>query len=76
MELKADPKRQNIGETGIFVRAKNTDDKWAAVDIVSLDKESLLMWLRSRGGKNEWAENTVGVLLGHDESIVEEKDGH
>jgi hypothetical protein len=30
-----------------------------------LDKESLLLWLRSRGGKNTYAEDVVGILLDH-----------
>jgi len=50
--------------TGIFVRAEH-EGKWDAYDIYLLDAPSLLEWLRSRGGKNEWAENVVGILLGH-----------
>ena len=50
--------------TGIFVRAKFNEDL-LSVDIAHLDKDSLLTWLRSRGGKNLWAEDTVGILLGH-----------
>lgn len=51
--------------TGIFVRAKHpvTGD-WDSVDIARLDKESLIYWLRSRGGDNKFAENVVCVLLG------------
>lgn len=51
--------------TGIYVRAKR-DDKWESVDIAVLTKESLLSWLRSRGGSNPWAESTVALLLGHE----------
>lgn len=34
-------------------------------DIAELTRDSLLAWLRSRGGANEWAENVILVLLGH-----------
>lgn len=65
MQLKQDANRIGIGETGIFVRALNTENKIDSVDISELDKESLLGWLRSRGGDNKWAEDTVGIILGH-----------
>lgn len=51
--------------TGIFVRALGPEGRWGSFDIVELDKASLLTWLRSRGGYNPWAENTVALLLGH-----------
>ena len=66
-ELHVDPARYDpnmVTNTGIFVRAK-FNGHWLSVDIAHLDKESLLEWLRSRGGKNPWAEDTVGLLLGH-----------
>jgi hypothetical protein len=64
-EFRTDPARRGcVTETGIFVRAK-VGDKWDIVDIAELDKASLLAWLRSRGGDNQWAENCVGMLLGH-----------
>jgi hypothetical protein len=71
MELTADPHRAHLPETGICVRAKAAG-RWQAVDIIHLDAASLLTWLRSRGGKNEWAENTVGILLSHTHSITED----
>lgn len=47
MELKADPKReQNKDMTGIYVRAMD-GDKWRAVDIAELTRESLEMWLNT-----------------------------
>ena len=52
-------------KTGIFIRAK-VEEKWGAVDIADLripDRE-ILEWLRSRGGKNVWAENCILLLLG------------
>lgn len=52
--------------TGIYIRAKHpTTNKWMSVDIYVLQKDSLLTWLKSRGGDNKWAEDTVGILLGH-----------
>lgn len=53
-------------KTGIYVRAQDKHGGWSAYDIAQLDASSLLTWLRSRGGDNHWAENTVGVLLGHE----------
>ena len=50
--------------TGIYVRAK-IGDKWESADIALLEKDSLLSWLQSRGGKNRIAEDVVGILLGH-----------
>lgn len=58
--------------TGIFVRARHPEQtthdmagRWDTIDIYFLTRDSLLEWLRSRGGDNEWAENVVGTLLGH-----------
>jgi len=52
--------------TGIYVRAQHPDTmKWENADIVTLDAPSLLTWLRSREGDNCWAEDVVGILLGH-----------
>lgn len=67
--LKIDAKRALLGDeanvTGIFVRAQHEDGRWENVDIAALDKQSLLAWLKSRGGDNKWAEDVVGILLGH-----------
>jgi hypothetical protein len=65
-DIEVDPERMiPLGiATGILVRTK-VDGKWQPIDICCLTKESLLIWLRSRGGKNEWAENTVLIILGH-----------
>jgi hypothetical protein len=51
-------------KTGILVRARMSDDTWGNADIAELDRISLMRWLRSRGGTNLWAENTVLQLLG------------
>lgn len=56
--------RTGGARTGIFVRAKDSAGNYVNCDIAELDAPSLLHWLRSRGGNNPWAENTVGVLLG------------
>jgi hypothetical protein len=68
-DLHIDPERavmaDNLPRTGAFVRAKDQTGKHQSVDITLLNKASLLALLRSRGGQNEWAENTVGLLLGH-----------
>ena len=66
MDLNIDLARASTDfETGIFVRVQNHEGKWVNVDIAHLDKDSLLVWLRSRVGDNALAENTVGLLLGH-----------
>lgn len=64
--LTTDPARVSYVDqgTGIYVRALSLG-QWSSVDIAALDARSLLQWLRSRGGDNPYAENTVGILLGH-----------
>ncbi len=68
--LNVDPERlksQDAGDlahSGVFVRAR-FGQSYDAYEIEVLDKESLLAWLKSRGGDNPWAENTVCILLGH-----------
>lgn len=66
VELEVDPERQAFGEsgTGVFVRATH-NGHWGNHDIVTLKRESMLAWLRSRGGRNEWAEHLVLILLGY-----------
>ena len=50
--------------TGIYIR-ELVDGKWQSIDIgdTRLSNEQVLKWLRSRGGDNPWAENTVLLLL-------------
>lgn len=63
--LHVDPERLEFADlTGIYVRAK-LNDKFGTYDIAQLTKDSLLEWLTSRGGFNPWAEDVVGILLGH-----------
>jgi len=69
--LRIDPERvKRIGSfkniTGIFIRAQDENNKWDAVDIYYLDLPSLDIFLKSKGGNNEWAENTVKIILDHD----------
>lgn len=62
---RADPDRMDRdGSTGIYVRAI-ADGRPQSIDIACLDTESLIGWLRSRGGNNPWAEHVVLMLLGH-----------
>ena len=77
MELHVDPARK-VPEgtepgTGIYVRAKD-GEKWGSFDIMELTKESLLLWLRSRGDMSPWAENTVGILLGYDVPLTDPEE--
>lgn len=55
----------SVDPTGIFVRAQRSGH-WGSYDIFVLTKDSLMTWLRSRGGDNPWAESTVAILLGHE----------
>lgn len=50
--------------TGIYVRGL-LNNQWISTDMYFLDVESTLVWLRSRGGANLWAENLILLLLGH-----------
>ncbi len=67
LSLKVAPdrlKERYEDATGIYIRAK-ADEKWGSYDIAQLDKDSLLLFLRSRGGDNPWAEDCIGIMLGH-----------
>lgn len=54
-------------DTGIYVRAKRVFpsgvSEWGSFDIVVLQRESILLWLRSRPGT---AEKVVLGLLGYE----------
>jgi len=66
-ELTALPNRREYdGNTGIFVRAK-CEGKWGSHDIAELSADSLLNWLRSDGGCNALAENTLLALFNHEQ---------
>lgn len=62
-ELHTDPKRigRKHGRSRIYVRAKGPQG-FDAFDIAELTRDSLLVWLRSRGSA-QWSENVVCVLL-------------
>jgi hypothetical protein len=66
MELRVDEARyaafvREGRGTGIFVRAR-LDASWGSYDLSTLERESLITWLRSA---DELAESTVLRLLGH-----------
>ena len=65
--LRVDPDRLVAGDgaTGIYIRALDESDRWCSCDIAQLDKASLLAFLRCRGGDNPWAEDVIGIILGH-----------
>ena len=67
-DLRVDPNREEYqhGTTGIYVRARMGGGGWGNADIAELDRISLLRFLRSRGGANLWAENTVLAMLEHE----------
>lgn len=53
--------------TGIFTRAivEGGDPRERSVDIAVLDNKSLVAFLRSKGGANEFAEDCIGMILGY-----------
>lgn len=52
--------------TGIITRALATNGKFEDVDIATLTCDSLVRFLRSRGGRNLFAEAMVLQILGYD----------
>jgi hypothetical protein len=74
LDLVEDPARVRLPETGIPVRAKRhvpegQPERWGAVDIAHLTRESLIAWLHSRDemqDDRDFAVNVVLALLGHD----------
>lgn len=63
-DLEVSPARRGWETTGIYVRAKDPDGKWDSVDIVSLTRDSLDRWLRSRDSI-DWPVSVVMILLGY-----------
>lgn len=61
--LKVDPYRRGAALTGI---------KAGPHDIAHLTADSLLAWLRHKGGNNPWAENIIGALLHHEAPLAAE----
>ena len=66
MDYRIDESRITLPETGMYVRAIDACGRWRTTDISHLRAESIVQWLRSRGGRNEWAETVVLNLLGHE----------
>lgn len=64
LDLTADLNRVNGPKAGILVSAK-CNNQLGTHDIATLDRVSLIRWLRHEGGKNELAENILLALLGH-----------
>lgn len=66
MDLKVDPARMQEwdGVSGIQVRG-TLNGQAGTVDVAVLDKASLRLWLRSRGGNNPFAEDAMAMALGH-----------
>lgn len=62
--LTVDPDRTHLQETGIYVRALNTEGRMGNADIAHLNRDSLDEWLRSRDSI-EWPIGVVKALLGH-----------
>jgi len=66
--LQVDPDRLRpsyVDATSIYVRAQY-EGKWGSHDIAVLDAVSLLRWIRSkRSDNNHFAEDIIGVILGH-----------
>lgn len=69
--LTIDLERLGKQPTGILIRCVGPTGA-GTFDIADLDRYSLHCWLRSRGGENLWAENTVLLLLGHKPVIDKE----
>ncbi len=63
-------KAQGADGTGIYVRAKTQDGAWDSVDILALDRESLLHWLRSHDKYDisagcAFRERVILTIFGH-----------
>lgn len=71
MQLKINAERWNDpslhNATGIYVRALTPDGKWADADICQLERDSIVMWTKSR---DNGALNTLLVLMGYADQLV------
>jgi hypothetical protein len=63
-DLKIDPQRaaDYPDSTGYYVRAVNDNGAWLSSDISTLDRDSLLAWLRADPMR---AESVLLKLMGH-----------
>ena len=69
--MKVDPERlAKYGDnpTGYYVRSLH-DGKWGSYDCSVLERESLLVWLRSRHGPNGFMEGLILGLLGYEAGV-------
>ena len=64
-DYTTDPDREDYGDLTGLVALALKNGELQPVDIGELDSESLTRYLRSRGGKNPFAEGVVHTLLGH-----------
>ncbi len=71
-DLRIDPNRDDVPETGIFVRARDpsAEARWMSADIGRLDRASFLAWLRSRDtappdAGHAWRESVLLIVFGH-----------
>lgn len=65
-ESASDPFDYIPAPTGIYIRTEDPNTSRVKTgDIYYLTSDSLLSWLKSRGGDNQWAEDVVGILMGH-----------
>lgn len=70
--LRVDSARRDNGQTGVYIRALNTEQHWTSVDINHLDKKSLKALLEAKDPK--WSHNLIGCLLGYGQLHEEEKE--
>ena len=62
--MRIDPNREwHMPGTGIYTRARGSDGQFGSFDIVNLDKESLMEWMKSK--EPEFLRNLVAMLLDH-----------
>ena len=75
--LRIDPERVRMPEsTGIYARAIDPKtERWESVDIIHLDRVSLMRFCRSRGDKSVWMESIIMALLLHYGRHPEETEG-
>lgn len=63
---RVDPSRVKREATGIYTHALAADGKYDDCDISHLTCDSLIRFVRARGGRNVFAEGLVLQILGHE----------
>ena len=61
-EYRVDPRRRDVPETGIFIRAKE-GDAWGSHDLAHLDRDSVMRWLQR---DDRMTRRVVLLLLGYE----------